>query len=384
MRILFVENSFQKGGSFQSLNLIAKNLAQDHHVSIVYSNYKSHEHIKRNRIYYFYVNDGWFLSNFSSRVIYKINKHTDNLLFEKAGGFFESFQIRQFNRIIKNLGPDLIVFNNTPYIDHQFIKASSGYQCKKICHLRLINKQSIFNQRGFRELINREINRFVANSSHVKQTWAGKWGITEDKIEVIHNSVHEMKNGLSESIVRNITDGGGKARIACIGRINDEKGQEFLLNTILNNKSLLDSASFFFIGDGPLIGKLKSRVLSHKVNDGILFLGNVPNARNYMPLFDMTIVPSRCEPFGNVILESMQAGVPVIATDCCGPKEIITDGHDGVLVPYGNESGMLEAIQKFKNDRNFRNSIKTNAMRTFENRFSRDEFMRKLSRVYFE
>jgi len=384
MRILFIENSFQKGGSFQSLNLIAENLVQDHQISIVYSHYKSHEHVKKDKINYVYVKDARGLLNFSSRVLFKLNDHAGLNLIEKAGSYFESFRIRQYKDIINRLNPDLIVFNNTPYIDHKFIKASSGYSCRKICHLRLSNKKSIFNQRGFRDIISTEIDRFIANSHAVKQSWAGEWGIEEDKIHVIHNAVHDIKEDVSAAIVNQIKERNNTVKVACIGRINDEKGQEFLLETLLRNRNILNEATFFFIGDGPLTGKLKSKTKSQGLKEEIRFLGNVPNARNYLPLFDMTILPSRCEPFGNVILESMQAGVPVIATDCCGPKEIITDGHDGILVPYGDHSRLLDAIQMLKNDKKLGSFISNNAMITFNDRFSKQEFMRKLTHAYFE
>lgn len=372
------------GGSFQSLNLITENLVKDHHVSILYSHYKSHEYIKTEGINYLHANDGRGLLNFCSRVMYKLNKHVESRHLEKAGGFFESLPVRQHNHMIKELRPDLIVFNNTPYIDHQFIKAASGYKCKKICHLRLNNKESIFNQKGFRHVISRDIDRFVANSHAVKESWAGNWGIEANKIHVLHNAVHSFDDTLSPEIVDKIRQRTNTLKVVCIGRINDEKGQEFLLDTLLSNKSILGAATFFFIGDGPITGRLKSLTESHGVNDEIIFLDYVPNARNYLPMFDMAIVPSRCEPFGNVILESMQAGVPVISTDQGGPAEIITDGHDGLLVPYGDQARLLEAIHLLKNDSERNESIRNNALNTFMTRFSKEEFLRNLFRIYFD
>ncbi|MCL4475147.1 MAG: glycosyltransferase, partial [Nitrospirae bacterium] len=58
------------------------------------------------------------------------------------------------------------------------------------------------------------------------------------------------------------------------------------------------------------------------------------------------------EGFGNIIVEAMACGVPVVATDCpCGPREIIRDGESGILVPMDDSEALAQTIHRLLHDR---------------------------------
>ncbi len=80
---------------------------------------------------------------------------------------------------------------------------------------------------------------------------------------------------------------------------------------------------------------------------------------------DLFAVPSRFEGFGNVILEAMTAGVPVVAFNCPdGPREIITDGRDGILVERENPRAMAAAILRLMDSPEERNRLAQAALQT--------------------
>ena len=80
---------------------------------------------------------------------------------------------------------------------------------------------------------------------------------------------------------------------------------------------------------------------------------------------DLFAVPSRFEGFGNVIIEAMTAGVPVIAFNCPdGPPEIVTDGRDGILVERENPRAMAEALQRLMDSPEERNRLAQAALQT--------------------
>ncbi len=88
--------------------------------------------------------------------------------------------------------------------------------------------------------------------------------------------------------------------------------------------------------------------------DGVLtFAGFQSNVPDWMQAMDVFVHASDREPFGIVVIEAMALGKPVIAGAAGGPAEIITDGVDGVLVPYGDDESLAHAILRYLGDREF-------------------------------
>ena len=79
------------------------------------------------------------------------------------------------------------------------------------------------------------------------------------------------------------------------------------------------------------------------VGDRVLFLGQVPDARNYFRAFDVFALSSDHEPFGMVLLEAMAAGVPLLATACGGAKEVV-EGV-GILFPLGDAEHLAQGLK---------------------------------------
>jgi glycosyltransferase involved in cell wall biosynthesis len=83
------------------------------------------------------------------------------------------------------------------------------------------------------------------------------------------------------------------------------------------------------------------------IADNIAFLGYQDNPYKYMKRASVFVLSSLQEGFGNVIVEAMACGAPVVATDCkSGPGEIIQDGINGLLVPVQDEEALAAAMLK--------------------------------------
>lgn len=82
------------------------------------------------------------------------------------------------------------------------------------------------------------------------------------------------------------------------------------------------------------------------------------------------VLPSLCEPFGVVIIESTASGKPVIASNIPGPNEIITHGKDGFLFEAGNVFELKKYLELLLEDEKLRKRIGKNARRTVEERYT--------------
>lgn len=114
---------------------------------------------------------------------------------------------------------------------------------------------------------------------------------------------------------------------ANVARLNSWKGQKTLINAFSMIADQCPEALLVLIGTGQQKTQLEHLVATLKLEERILFLGNVPDAVNYFKAFDAFVLPSNKEPFGMVLLEAILADLPIIATNAGGAKEIILNQH---------------------------------------------------------
>lgn len=84
----------------------------------------------------------------------------------------------------------------------------------------------------------------------------------------------------------------------------------------------------------------------------VIRVGFVNNVADYMSVFDLLVLPSHWEGFGNVLIEAASMGLPVVSTLGTGTRDAVQDGYNGTLVPVGDVESLQEAILKYMNDPN--------------------------------
>lgn len=128
-----------------------------------------------------------------------------------------------------------------------------------------------------------------------------------------------------------------------VGRLHPDKDQSTLIRGFAKALPQLPQGSLLAVmGKGRLEAELKALAGELGVAERVLFLGQVPEARRYFKAFDVFALTSDHEPFGMVLLEAMAAGVPVIASDCGGGKEVV-EGV-GILFPLGDAGALAEGL----------------------------------------
>ena len=117
-----------------------------------------------------------------------------------------------------------------------------------------------------------------------------------------------------------------------VGRLHPDKDQTTLIKGFAKAlPELPDGSLLAIMGSGRLEQQLKQLADDLGVAESVHFLSQVPNGRRYFKAFDLFALTSDHEPFGMVLLEAMAAGVPVIATDCGGAKEVVV--NENMLFP---------------------------------------------------
>lgn len=109
---------------------------------------------------------------------------------------------------------------------------------------------------------------------------------------------------------------------------------------------LKSSYELVILGEGPDKPLIEQYVKSKKLQQNVKLVGQDSNPYKWMYHAAIYVHSSRNEGFGLVLLEALQCGVAVIATDCeTGPSEILQNGKYGILVPVGNSEALCRAMQ---------------------------------------
>lgn len=190
----------------------------------------------------------------------------------------------------------------------------------------------------------RQAHCIVANSVATAET-LDLYGIADRaSIETIHNPVLETK--FVERIDSHFLFDGyraGQTLICAIGRLAQPKGFDCLLNAVAKLKN--ETVDLVILGEGPLRAQLAAQATELGIREQVHLPGFVSEPMSVLKKSSLFVLSSRWEGFGNVIVEALSTGVPVVATDCSGaPRELLLDGKIGHLVPPDDPDALAVAI----------------------------------------
>ncbi len=135
--------------------------------------------------------------------------------------------------------------------------------------------------------------------------------------------------------------------VMALGRFHAQKGFDLLLRAFALIKDRYPEWTLVIVGDGALRPELERLAEQLGLGKQARLPGQFKNPHSILKQADLFVMPSRFEGFPNALCEAMVMGLPVIATDCpSGPREIIRDGVDGILVENEDIEGLAEAMAR--------------------------------------
>lgn len=131
--------------------------------------------------------------------------------------------------------------------------------------------------------------------------------------------------------------------VGSVGRLVKEKCFDNLIIDFLSN---CNKGQLCIVGEGPEYQNLQNIISINKGLDRIRIVGHSDNIPTYMNCFDVFALPSKSEGLSNVLLEAMSCGLPIVAYNVGGNKELVTDQRGGYLVESDQRKEFIKKIKK--------------------------------------
>lgn len=218
---------------------------------------------------------------------------------------------------------------------------------------------SVHNTYSRRKWHRHLINRLLARVTY--RITAGSADVERDILDhdrVAPEKVLRLPNCIDlDRVATSLTPAAAKQRlgfgaadlvIATVGRMEEQKGHAFLLDAFasLRQQKQLDGMPLrlLVVGDGRLKSATEQRAADLGIAGACRFPGSIRDLAEIYRAIDLFVMPSLWEGLSLAMLEAMAAGLPMIATDVGGARDVLGDGARGILVPAGDAGALAQAI----------------------------------------
>lgn len=308
-------------------------------------------------------------------------------------GFADYSSISKLKKQINRLDPQIIHLHG---IRAGWLGIMAAKEFKdRIIYTEHLYTQSYHLESRFREwfqlkglsYILKSVRIILTPSQAVKKFLIKKFKIGKNKIIVVYNGLEDVHSSWPEASNSNIVrtkplrrgevrtiDG---LRIGFIGSLNQQKGVETLLEAFKIVNRYHPKVKLEIIGSGPLKGELVK-----KAGQNVFFLGAKKDIFKYLANWNMLILPSISESFGQAAVEAAIMAKPVVATNVGGLPEVVKDYKTGLLVKANNSKSLAQAINYLLEHENEAKKIGERARLRYEKLFTAAKMVKKIEKIY--
>jgi glycosyltransferase involved in cell wall biosynthesis len=209
-------------------------------------------------------------------------------------------------------------------------------------------------------------------------------GLPREKLALIGNALPAAAFEPAPPALPRRSD--GNLRVGMIARMNAHyKNHAGFLRIAAEICKHMPDVEFVLAGDGPLRPEIERQAAALGLAERVIFLGDRRDISAVLASIDVAVLTSDSESLSNVILESMAAGLPVVAYNVGGNVELVdplAKDQRGALVAAGNERGFANAILHLLSETNLRRQQGENARRFVEENFSLGRILRRYEDLY--
>lgn len=361
-RILQVIPTLVRGGAEKQLTLLATGLKAkgwDVHVCVLTHTGPLEEQLRKADVPLSFINKRWKL---------------------------DPFAYRRLKQEIERLQPDLV---------HTWLFAANAYgrQAALAAGVKHVvaGERCVDPWKGALQLwidryLARRTERIVTNSSGVREFYASK-GLPAEKFAVIPNGIGPFAPQSNEAVTREelLAEFGlpqNSKLIGAIGRLWPQKRVKDIIWSADLIKCVRDDVHYLIVGDGPQRCRLERYAEQCEVSDKVHFLGERSDIPRILPHLDLLMLASSYEGQSNAIMEAMSAGVPVVASDIPGNRDLVLSDETGLFFDVGDRAGLAQKALMILDDADLASRLGAEGKRRILQEFSVERMIAKHEELY--
>jgi glycosyltransferase involved in cell wall biosynthesis len=226
----------------------------------------------------------------------------------------------------------------------------------------------------------------IANSDSLRDFAIKRMGFAPQQVVTVHNpvSTYTMKPVAAAEVERIRSElklDGVWPIIGAVTRFYPAKGITYLVAAFPRVLERFPDARLLLVGDGPLGDELKAQARGLGIENSVIFTGFRSDAEAFVQLFTVSAVPSLEEGIGNVAIESIAGGVPVVASREGGLPEVVAEGRSGLLVRPGDSEHLAAALLRVLEEPFLLDQLRQGC-RDEAHRFSIETYTARLEQLY--
>jgi glycosyltransferase involved in cell wall biosynthesis len=229
-------------------------------------------------------------------------------------------------------------------------------------------------RRWFKRRTSRYLDAHVAVGEETARAVEREVGLSPGTIRVIRNGVPRQPDNLP---VERLAP---SPVLGAVGRLEAQKGFDILVDAL----TWLPEATAVVVGEGVDRPALEQRAAVRGVGARFVLAGPRASAAAAIRGFDVFVLPSRYEGLPLVVLEAMEAGVPIVATDVGSVREVVIDGETGLLVPPDDAQALAAALLRLLRDADLRSRLAQRARSVWASCFDARRMAEEYERLYRE
>lgn len=339
MRVIFCLGSMTKGGAERVVANLSNWLCRDNEVGIIVTPPDESSYTLDEKIKYMTLD------------FYKEKKQ--NILLRNFK------RVRRLKNYIKEFNPD-IVLTFLPEPSYRILFLKPFIKKKVIVSVR--NDPKIEYKKWYNKLIMKMLYKkadgFVFQTEEAKEFFS----------KTIQNKSVVIPNPINPIFISTPYTGERDKTIVTVGRLEEQKNQKLLINAFSKIENSIPEYKLLIYGIGSMEKELKNYVYKTGIDKKILFKGQKEDIKKEIYKSGLFVLSSDYEGMPNALMEAMALGLPCVSTDCpCGgPRFLIKNDENGILVPVNDEEKMAEAILRVINNKEFANKLSSEATKIKE------------------